>query len=398
MSEVRVNNLSNENSSGGPTFSGITTFSSTHFFVPPVGDTASRPSSCPSGSLRFNTDSAKLEYYKGDTLGWSEIESELAEPLGGGTESNVGLGHRGFAFGGHEGPNGSDTYTTEIDFLTISTLGDATKFGDLNNARGNGIAGFASRTRGIGAGGYSGAGQNIIEFITMSSTGDATDFGDLTSNREGPMGLSSETRGIVAAGWSRPNSANIREIDYVTIASAADSLDFGDLISPTNYGCGTSSTTRGLLIGGYTNPNPQTSYYTNRIEYITIASQGNGTDFGDVNASDTNQMTAGSNATRSLILGGGGDGSNRINIIDFVTITTTGNATDFGDLLAATQGGTATTSPTRCVYYSGNGGATNVIQFVEIATTGNAADFGDAATGSHGKYSHCGFSNGHGGL
>ena len=43
-------------------------------------------------------------------------------------------------------------------------------------------------------------------------------------------------------------------------------------------------------------------------------------------------------------------------------------------------------------------GDTNVIQFVEIATTGNAADFGDAATGSHGKYSHCGFSNGHGGL
>ena len=398
MSEVRVNNLSNENSSGGPTFSGITTFSGTHFFVPPQGDTASRPQSCPPGSLRFNTDSAKLEYYRGDTIGWSDIEAELTAPLGGGTGSNIGLGHRGFAFGGHEGPNGSDTYTTEIDFLTISTLGDATKFGDLNNARGNGIAGFASRTRGIGAGGYSGAGQNIIEFITMSSTGDATDFGDLTSNREGPMGLSSETRGIVAAGWARPNSADIREIDYVTIAVAANSIDFGDLISPTNYGCGTSSTTRGLLIGGYTAPNPQTSYYTNRIEYITIATTGNGTDFGDVNASNTNMMSAASNATRGLILGGGGDQANRINVIDFVTIATTGNATDFGDLTLAVQGGTATTSPTRCVYYSGNRGTTNVIQFVEIATTGNAADFGDAATGSHGKYSHCGFSNGHGGL
>jgi len=397
MSEVRVNNLSNENSSGGPTFSGITTFSGTHFFVPPSGDTASRPQSCPSGSLRFNTDSAKLEYYRGDTIGWSDIEAELVEPLGGGTGSNAGLGHRGFAFGGHEGPNGSNTYTAEIDFFTISTLGDATKFGDLNNARGNGIAGFASRTRGIGAGGYA-PHQNIIEFITMSSTGDATDFGDLTSNREGPMGCSDSTRGIVAAGWSRPNSANIREIDYVTIASAADSLDFGDLISPTNYGCGTSSTTRGLLLGGYTNPNPQTSYYTNRIEYITIATLGNGTDFGDVNATNTNLMSAASNATRSLIWGGGGDGSNMINIIDFVTIATTGNATDFGDMLAATQGGGAMSSPTRCVYYSGNGGASNVIEFVEIATTGNAVDFGDAATGSHGKYTFANFSNGHGGL
>ena len=109
-------------------------------------------------------------------------------------------------------------------------------------------------------------------------------------------------------------------------------------------------------------------------------------------------MSAASNATRGLIWGGGGDGSNQVNVIDFVTIATKGNATDFGDLTLAVQGGTATSSPTRCVYYSGNRGETNVIQFVEIATLGNAVDFGDAATGSHGKYSHCGFSNGHGGL
>ena len=180
MSEVRVNNLSNENNTGGPTISGITTYSGRHFFVPPVGDTASRPSDCAPGSLRFNTDSAHLEYFRGNTIGWTEIEAELTESLGGGTGSNEGLGVRGFAFGGHEGPNGSDTYTAEIDFYTISTLGDATKFGDLTEKRGNGIAGFASRTRGIGAGGYAGSAQNIIEFITMSQEGNAIDFGDLT--------------------------------------------------------------------------------------------------------------------------------------------------------------------------------------------------------------------------
>ena len=396
MSEIRVNNLSNENQSGGPTISGITTFSSPYFFVPPSGNTANRPSGCPSGSLRFNTDNAHLEYYRGDGIGWSAIEASSEElSQGNGNASNTGLGHRGFALGGHEGPNGSDTYTAEIDFFTISTLGDATKFGDLNNARGNGIAGFASRTRGIGAGGYA-PDQNIIEFITMSSTGDATDFGDLTSNREGPMGCSDSTRGIVAAGWARPNSADIKEIDYVTIADTGNSLDFGDLISPTNYGCGTASSTRGLLIGGYSSPSPQV--YENRIEFITIASTGNGTDFGDVNATNTNLMSAASNATRGLIWGGGGDGSNLINNIEFVTIATTGNAIDCGDMLAATQGGGAMSSPTRCVYYSGNGGASNVIEFVEIASTGNAVDFGDAATGSHGKYTFANFSNGHGGL
>ena len=203
---------------------------------------------------------------------------------------------------------------------------------------------------------------------------------------------------LVGGFGNSPNNSYQTQIQRLTIATTGNSIDFGDLIAPTNYGCGTSSTTRGLLIGGYTAPNPQTSYYTNRIEYITIATTGNGTDFGDVNATQTNLMSAASNATRGLIWGGGGDGSNQINVIDFVTIASTGNAIDFGDMTIAVQGGGATSSPTRCVYYSGNRGSTNVIQFVEIATTGNAADFGDAATGSHGKYSHCGFSNGHGGL
>ena len=79
MSEVRVNNLSNENNTGGPTISGITTYSGRHFFVPPQGDTASRPEDCEPGSLRFNTDSVKLEYFRGNTIGWTEIEASSPE-------------------------------------------------------------------------------------------------------------------------------------------------------------------------------------------------------------------------------------------------------------------------------------------------------------------------------
>ena len=124
MSEVRVNNLSNENNTGGPTISGITTYSGRHFFVPPQGDTASRPSDCEPGSLRFNTDSAKLEYFRGNTIGWTDIEAELTAPLGGGTGSNVGLGARGIAGGGFLG-------TRTIEFVTISTFGDSQDFGDL---------------------------------------------------------------------------------------------------------------------------------------------------------------------------------------------------------------------------------------------------------------------------
>ncbi len=60
MSEIRVNNLSNESNTGGPTISGITTFSSPYFFVPPSGNTADRPINAEKGSIRYNTERGVL--------------------------------------------------------------------------------------------------------------------------------------------------------------------------------------------------------------------------------------------------------------------------------------------------------------------------------------------------
>ena len=127
MSEVRVNNLSNENNTGGPTISGITTYSGRHFFVPPSGTTAERPEDCEPGSLRFNTDTAHLEYFRGNTIGWTEIEAELTtDILGGGSGSNEGLGVRALLAGGD-----TPSYLSHIDFITMSTMGDAADFGNL---------------------------------------------------------------------------------------------------------------------------------------------------------------------------------------------------------------------------------------------------------------------------
>ena len=73
----------------------------------------------------------------------------------------------------------------------------------------------------------------------------------------------------------------------------------------------------------------------------------------------------------------------RKNEIDYITIATTGNATDFGDLIANTNAITAgCASATRGVFGGGfTGSYSNVIQYVTIATTGNATDFGDLAVG-----------------
>ena len=387
MSEVRVNNLSNESLSGGPTISGITTFSSPYLFVPPQGDTVSRPQDCPPGSLRFNTDSSHLEYYRGDTIGWVEVEAELTESLGGGTGSNTGLGARALFTGG-QAPGNTDA----IDFITISTLGNSQDFGNLTTSLSNTGSG-ASRVRGLICGGE--PIRADIEFVTFASTGNATDFGaDLPGNQRGPMNVSSATRTCVAGGYSAGSPfPRQNTISYVTMASTGVAgQDFGDLTNGVrlfNGGMSCNSTTRGIWVGG-----SDDSSGTTHMDSITIATLGDSTDFG--NATQSNGGPKGNcNATRGVWAGF--FTPSVVNTIEFVTIATTGNTQDFGDLTVSRAFCQSSgCSPTRGVWA---GGATptrvNTIDYVELMTLGNAVDFGDtiAATNEGG-----GMSNAHGGL
>ena len=363
MSEVRVNNLSNENNTGGPTISGITTYSSTNFFVPPQGDTASRPSSCPPGSLRFNTDSAKIEYYRGDTIGWSDVEVIEAAPIGA----------RGIFAGG----NGPATRTA-IDYITIATTGNAQDFGD-SDVPVDVPAGAANLTRGIVAGGYRpapSAGDTAnISMLTIATLGDTTTWGTLSSARRNRDGCGDHSRGLFMSGY--PTTA---QIDYLTFMSTGTSIDFGDTTQSRYNPAGVSDATRAVCCGG---DNPD----SNICDYITIQSTGNSVDFGDlVTASETN--CGHSSSTRGII---GMDG----NTINYITIATTGNAADFGDVHNGNHKN-VTGSSTRCCL---SGGYTptqqNTIQYVTMATLGNGVDFGDLTATRSGGAS---FSNSGGGL
>ena len=96
-----------------------------------------------------------------------------------------------------------------------------------------------------------------------------------------------------------------------------------------------SSETRGLYAGGDNNPGSS----TNVIEYITIATQSNALDFGDMNVR-TQGPAAVTNSIRACFAGGQQESPSYTltNFIDFVVIATTGNATDFGDLTEARRG------------------------------------------------------------
>ena len=331
------------------------------------------------GAIRFNTDSSQMEIYDGNQ--WTGILATSPELQTG--------GGRGVFFSGAPSNNAA------IDFINISTTGNAGDFGDLAGYRVQGAA-AGSRTRGLYAGGEAPSIVNTIEFITFSSQGtDAQDFGDMVTNqyrRMNGMGCGNQTRGLFSGGWTGSVTSN--HIDYVTIAQTGNSVDFGDLQVKRESGSCCASTTRGLIHGGRQQPS---SSSLASIDFVTISTTGNASDFGDMSSTRAFSQSC-SNATRALSFAGGTSPGGKGNVIDFVTMATTGNAIDFGDISQALSymlGAMA--SSTRGVAGGGYtpSGTTNVIEFVEIATTGDAVDFGDLQDE---KGEASGASNGHGGL
>lgn len=279
------------------------------------------------------------------------------------------------------GRNDAGDRQNVIDYVIISTTGNATDFGDLTVAR-DGLAGCASATRGVFGGGYDGSNRlNVIDYVTIASAGNAADFGDLTEARSQLAAANSTTRGVFGGGYNSSNTT-VNTIDYVTIASVGNATDFGDL-TQIRYGlAGCSSSTTALFGGGY---NFSGSFNVwNIIDYITIASLGNATDFGDLTEQALNNAAC-SSSTRGIFAEGQGPAPSYTptNTISYVTIASAGNATDFGDLTAGYYAGAGCSSTVRGAFAVGanSGGAmTNIIEYITIASTGNATDFGDLTT------------------
>ena len=292
---------------------------------------------------------------------------------------NADIANRGVFAGGYTGSVDSDV----IDFVDIASTGNAIDFGNLTSGKWS-IGALSSATRGLFAGRYNFI--NNIDYIVLGTTGNASDFGDLSTTSSRGAGCSSKTRGIFAIGLTGTDAySNI--IEYVTIANTGNTTDFGNLTVARRSLASCSSPTRGIWAGGSIGGGPP--FNTNVIDYVTIASTGNATDFGDLNTAADSKSNV-SSSTRGVIKTSYGGVT-----MDYITIGTTGNATDFGDLVNATASMGGCSSNVRGLF-AGSGNTSNVIEYITIANTGNATDFGDltVARGSNGQ----GCSGGHGGL
>lgn len=277
-----------------------------------------------------------------------------------------------------------------IQKLNTVTLGNATDFGgDTNVGDRQFCAGASSSTRGVYIGGNDTPSRTSIEYITFASAGNATDFGDCDNNY-GACGMSNGTRAVFAS-----NAYDADDMEYVTIASTGNTSTFGTI--SRNSGCyypaTVNNTTRGVFAYGL----KANFQLTANMDYITIASTGNSSTFGDLTFANKNKANGVvCTSTRGLFLGGMNLSDTKQNSVEYITIASTGGGTDFGDLTQARADSAGISGTTRgfcCGGYTSS--RSNVIDYVEIATTGNFSDYGDLVTA---EQQWTGMSQVHGGL
>ena len=186
---------------------------------------------------------------------------------------------------GHDFESYNAPISSNIRYFTIGTSFSTYSFGSLTRAisyQNQGV--ISDGTKGCFAAGYTSWPNwyNDIEYLTIQTTSNTSDLGDLTQARWAAGGLCDTTYGLVAGGWSSPG--RVDTIDYFTIATTGNATDFGNMTQAKDYMCATNNKTKGCLTGGYfynASASPNQGAVT-EIDYVTIQTPGNATDFGDL--------------------------------------------------------------------------------------------------------------------
>ena len=284
---------------------------------------------------------------------------------------------------GGSSSNFADSITNLIEYVTIATAGNTTTFGNLSAARASN-AGCSNSVRGIFGGGfYAHLAEytllNTIEYITFSTTGSLTDFGDLTIHRILLGSCGSYTKGFFAGGLDGNGYSNV--IDNISYSTAGNATDYGDLVAGKSGGAGSSSSVKGVFAGGEN---------SGIVESFIFSTSGNSSSFGSLTVN--RGIVAGcSNAVRGVY--GGGYTSSLSNVMDYVTFAALSSASSFGSLTSAREyisgcsnchGGIrpsdipTTVSTNRALFGGGyTNSAQSVLSYISLATLCNAASFGD---------------------
>ena len=339
-------------------------------------ESANEPSNPNNGDAWFDTANNIYKVYINNE--WKDWFGTTAAPR---------YGDRAFKTG-----NVSGGSSNRIEYWSMTSAGNAADFGDLTITR-NQISGMTNNSAYAFcvAGASGGTEVKSIDYWASATTGNASDFGDLTKESDEGTTNSDGTTACTVIGRDHSGGSSytlVNIIEKFTMSTPGNSTDFGDLLAPLSLTESCANDTRMIISGGYNSGNSPP--YSNVIQYITPATPGNSTDFGDLTTVKGYHCGAGTgNADRGLFMGGYyHPGDTFVQAIDYIDVTSAGNAADFGDLLEGCQapGGCSNATKAHCFggYATGSiNGSSNRIQEVTMATLGNATDFGDLLSGEY---------------
>ena len=296
-------------------------------------------------------------------------------------------GTKTFLFGGSLAGSGNTTYyMNQIEYYTHSTGAGSTDFGDLTDTD------LYNRACAVTDGSTILIGNSSkIHSINAASHSNSTSFGTKQHKSSASPAWSDGSRAVWGPGSAASSPWYNVNIDYSTIATSGNATSFGTQSGGrVNIGFGAGNTVRMIYATGhsYTGDNGGATGYTSDINYITIATTGNATFFGEVQLAHHNVIWV-SNDTRAVV-----NRESNPNTLDYITIATLGNATDFGNMLLWDVNGSANstmqdraadaqsvgTSDKTYGHFNGNqfwvgSLATDMVQRITIDTLGNATDF-----------------------
>tara|TARA_B100001057_G_C22775130_1_gene921275 strand:+ start:390 stop:1526 length:1137 start_codon:yes stop_codon:yes gene_type:complete len=362
MSELKVDTIVNLAGTGKPNL--------------PVSPTLGGAALSSANTYSYTSSGTEPSSPKNGAIWWDSSNNEVYLYIAGEFKKvTLNASAAAFSWGGDRGIvfGTSSSYNDIMYFNIAGSGGGSANFGDMTLERSTTSAG-GSASRVLMGGGYGGSANSgrsdIIDYITPSSPGNATDFGNLTAGRNALQGISNGTRCLFAGGYTNGQGVGHANwttvIDYVTIATTGNAASFGNLtaLAYNLGGTGAGDGTRGLFMGGIETTNKQ-------IEYVTYATTGNSADFGDL-IYTVDRNSACSDATRSVSFGGAASHSPSHRNIEYVTTQTLGNATDFGNLTNQHTSSGSMSNGTIAIAQTGID-----LEKVTIQTTGNATDFGD---------------------
>lgn len=270
------------------------------------------------------SDLASIETFDISTLGGTTSFGDLT--LARRNMGAISNAVRGVFTGGNQTITGVNV----IDFVIISSAAAATDFGDLTRERRftDAVSNGTSDTGRIIAGGSGPSGSN--DTITISTEANATGFGGLTGVREFHTTASNgvNDRGLVAGGRTS-GAAMVNTIQYITISNGSGSTDWGDLSSKKRFTGGTSNDTnnKAVFAGGLTDAAATISV----IDKREISTGVTASFFGDLLSIHYGMAACSSGVNERGVFCGGFDGV-YLNVMEYVTISSDGNSIDFGDL------------------------------------------------------------------